>query len=135
MARKRTKVHRASSVVAKHKDSKVPFVLRDMIRCWRKRYEFNFIWKEQAWAKERPDEVAKANRIAELMHQYNFDVKRLCEDAAKCPEKFAVKFEKPKQDPLSEEHKPNNEESTMNDIKCYTCGQEVCVCENCKEID
>lgn len=81
MARKRTKVHRASSVVTKHKDSKVPFVLRDMVRCYRKKHEMS-IWKRDRWAKERPDELAKANRIVELLNEYDFDVKKLCEDFA-----------------------------------------------------
>lgn len=62
--------------------SKVPKVLKDMIRCYRKRYFLEFWWERDEWAKKKPDEFAKSEKIKELLFEYDFDVKKLCEDFA-----------------------------------------------------
>lgn len=72
---------RSKDLVKKHTGSKVPKVLRDMVRCYRKQYSMS-VWQRDRWAKERPDELAKSNRLVELLNEYNFDVKKLCEDFA-----------------------------------------------------
>lgn len=75
----------------RHTGSKVPAVLKDMIRCYRQRWELQNTYKLDRWIKENPEKNEKANKIAQLLEEYNYDTKKLCEDFANVKSKTVRK--------------------------------------------